>query len=268
MRPSLASDNANVASIAPIAMSQQATRPTPPPYAAPCTRATVGFAHVVAACGQHIGERLRRRQRFCARVCTPPSSSSSCKSAPAQKLGAVAGQDDHAHRRRRRRASPRCAIVNSAINDLVERVVQRPARSSVTMPMRIAHRHVDARSSNFALAALAFFAGIALDSYAVAGRGWPGSRSYGAWRQRGKLRRCGRATRRCSDTRRSKSTPISSGQNSCSRTATGRRSSGGRRRRNARPWPGAHPARPTHPRSACGTPPSHPGSGSFMPARA
>jgi hypothetical protein len=32
-----------VASGAAIAMSQQATNPTPPPYAAPCTRAIVGF---------------------------------------------------------------------------------------------------------------------------------------------------------------------------------------------------------------------------------
>ena len=43
MRPSFASDSENVASCAAIAMSQAATRPTPPPNAAPCTRATVGF---------------------------------------------------------------------------------------------------------------------------------------------------------------------------------------------------------------------------------
>src|SRR6202521_4025386 len=42
-RPSFASVSENVAVCVATAMSQHATRPTPPPYAAPCTRATVGL---------------------------------------------------------------------------------------------------------------------------------------------------------------------------------------------------------------------------------
>ena len=42
-RPSLLSVRPNFASGTPMAMSQQATRPTPPPKAAPCTRAIVGL---------------------------------------------------------------------------------------------------------------------------------------------------------------------------------------------------------------------------------
>ncbi len=42
--PSLASERQNFASGTPMAMSQAATSPTPPAKAAPCTRATVGFA--------------------------------------------------------------------------------------------------------------------------------------------------------------------------------------------------------------------------------
>ncbi len=43
MRPSFTSESENPASCVATAMSQQATRPTPPPNAAPCTRAMVGF---------------------------------------------------------------------------------------------------------------------------------------------------------------------------------------------------------------------------------
>ena len=42
-RPSLTSLSENFAASTPIAMSQQATRPTPPPYAEPFTRAMVGL---------------------------------------------------------------------------------------------------------------------------------------------------------------------------------------------------------------------------------
>ncbi len=41
--PSLTSVRQNSAACEPMAMSQAATRPTPPAYAGPCTRATVGF---------------------------------------------------------------------------------------------------------------------------------------------------------------------------------------------------------------------------------
>ena len=43
IRPNFASDNENVATCVPTAISQHATNPTPPPSAAPCTRAMVGF---------------------------------------------------------------------------------------------------------------------------------------------------------------------------------------------------------------------------------
>src|SRR6478672_5711697 len=43
MRPSFASESAKVACCEATAMSQHATRPTPPPYAGPCTRAMVGL---------------------------------------------------------------------------------------------------------------------------------------------------------------------------------------------------------------------------------
>ena len=41
--PSLTSLSENFADSTPIAISQHATRPTPPPYAAPLTRAIVGL---------------------------------------------------------------------------------------------------------------------------------------------------------------------------------------------------------------------------------
>ena len=75
MRPSLLSLNAKVASTAAIAMSQQATRPTPPPNAAPCTRATVGFGSSFSV--RSISREARGIGEVLARGCSPPSSSSS-----------------------------------------------------------------------------------------------------------------------------------------------------------------------------------------------
>ena len=59
--------NANVASAAAIAMSQQATRPTPPPYAAPWMRATVGFGSSFNV-AQHRARAPAASARFSARL--------------------------------------------------------------------------------------------------------------------------------------------------------------------------------------------------------
>ena len=69
---------------AAIAMSQQATRPTPPPNDAPCTRATVGFAEARERREQLAPAPARRRGS--ARRRTSPSGFIQLRSAPAQKL--------------------------------------------------------------------------------------------------------------------------------------------------------------------------------------
>ena len=62
--PSFDSDRAKVASTAAMAMSQHDTSPTPPPYAAPCTRATVGLGHSSTA--RSIAASAVASARFCA----------------------------------------------------------------------------------------------------------------------------------------------------------------------------------------------------------
>ena len=65
-RPSLDSVSANSASTVPTAMSQAATRPTPPAKAGPCTRAMVGLD--IRSSVFSMAASARVSFRFCSKV--------------------------------------------------------------------------------------------------------------------------------------------------------------------------------------------------------